>query len=104
MEKLKPIFSTVRYLELSGAASRFVVEFTKEIRPILLLFGSLDNESILKYSRCISTKEIFDDLNKRLNEAVAKNEAAWKATYQQVVQEVTKSAPQPQEKPEEKAN
>ena len=49
-------------------------------------------------------KEIFDDLNKRLNEAVAKNEAAWKATYQQVVQEVTKSAPQPQEKPEEKAN
>ena len=43
-------------------------------------------------------KEIFDDLNKRLNEAVAKNEAAWKATYQQVVQEVTKSAPQPQEK------
>ena len=61
MEQLKPIFSTFRYMELSGAASRFVVEFTKAIRPILQLFGSLDNESIMKYSRCISTKEIYDD-------------------------------------------
>jgi hypothetical protein len=47
-------------------------------------------------------KEIFEDLNKRLNEAVARNEAAWKATYQQVVAEVTKSS-QPQ-KPAEAAN
>ena len=47
-------------------------------------------------------KEIFEDLNKRLNEAVAKNEAAWKATYQQVVAEVTKSS-QPQ-KPADAAN
>ena len=36
-------------------------------------------------------KEIFDDLNKKLNEAVAKDEAAWKATYQAVVTEVTKN-------------
>ena len=47
-------------------------------------------------------KEIFEDLNKRLNEAVARNEAAWKQTYQQVVAEVTKSS-QPQ-KPADAAN
>ena len=47
-------------------------------------------------------KEIFEDLNKKLNEAVARNEAAWKQTYQQVVNEVTKSS-QPQ-KPADAAN
>ena len=41
-------------------------------------------------------KEIFDELNKKLNEAVAKDESAWKATYQEVVNEVTKAQPQPQ--------
>ena len=41
-------------------------------------------------------KEIFEDLNKKLNEATAKTEAAWKATYQEVVNEVTKAQPQPQ--------
>ena len=35
--------------------------------------------------------ETFVDLNKKLNEAVAKDEAAWKATYQEVVTEVTKN-------------
>ena len=44
-------------------------------------------------------KEIFDDLNKKLNDTTAKYEAAWKATYQQVVEEVTKSS-----KPAESAN
>ena len=44
-------------------------------------------------------KEIFDDLNKKLNEATAKNEAAWKNTYQQVVTEVTKN-----QQPAEPAN
>ena len=47
-------------------------------------------------------KEIFDDLNKKLNEATAKTEAAWKATYQEVVSEVTKAS-QPQQ-PAESAN
>ena len=47
-------------------------------------------------------KEIFDELNKKLNEAVAKDESAWKATYQEVVNEVTKAS-QPQ-KPAESAN
>ena len=47
-------------------------------------------------------KEIFDDLNKKLNEAVAKDEAVWKATYQEVVNEVTKAS-QPQQ-PAESAN
>jgi len=44
-------------------------------------------------------KEIFDDLNKKLNDTTAKYEAAWKATYQQVVEEVTKSS-----KPADSAN
>ena len=35
-------------------------------------------------------KEIFDDLNKRLNETAAKFENMWKAQYQKVVAEVTK--------------
>jgi len=37
-------------------------------------------------------KEIFDELNKKLNEATAKFESAWKNTYQQVVAEVTKNS------------
>ena len=44
-------------------------------------------------------KEIFDELNKKLNEATAKNEATWKNTYQQVVAEVTKN-----QQPAEPAN
>ena len=48
-------------------------------------------------------KEIFDDLNKKLNEAVAKDEAVWKATYQEVVNEVTKAS-QAQQQPAESAN
>ena len=44
-------------------------------------------------------KEIFDDLNKKLNDATAKFEAAWKKTYQQVVAEVTKN-----QQPAEPAN
>lgn len=36
-------------------------------------------------------KEIFEDLNNRLNTLAAKFENAWKATYQRVVQEVTKN-------------
>ena len=47
-------------------------------------------------------KEIFEDLNKKLNDATAKTEAAWKATYQEVVNEVTKAS-QPQQ-PAESAN
>ena len=47
-------------------------------------------------------KEIFEDLNRKLNEATAKTEAAWKATYQEVVNEVTKAS-QPQQ-PAESAN
>ena len=46
-------------------------------------------------------KEIFDDLNKKLNDATAKTESAWKATYQEVVNEVTKNQPQ---QPAEAAN
>ena len=43
-------------------------------------------------------KEIFDDLNGKLNNLVAKHEAAWKNVYQQVVAEVTKNqAPAPNE-------
>ena len=44
-------------------------------------------------------KEIFDDLNKRLNETAAKFENAWKSQYQKVVEEVTKG-----QKPAEPAN
>ena len=36
-------------------------------------------------------KEIFDDLNNKLNAAAAKFETTWKNTYQRVVQEVTKN-------------
>ncbi len=44
-------------------------------------------------------KEIFDDLNKRLNDGAAKFENMWKAQYQKVVEEVTKG-----QKPAEPAN
>ena len=43
-------------------------------------------------------KEIFDDLNAKLNNLVAKHEAAWKDIYQKVVAEVTKNqTPAPSE-------
>ena len=45
-------------------------------------------------------KEIFDDLNNRLNATAAKFENTWKQTYQRVVQEVTKN----QQPAAEKAN
>ena len=38
-------------------------------------------------------KEIFDNLNKKLNDTTAKYEAAWKQTYQKVVEEVTAQKP-----------
>ena len=44
-------------------------------------------------------KEIFDDLNNKLNESTAKYEATWKQIYQKVVEEVTKG-----QKPAEPAN
>ena len=44
-------------------------------------------------------KEIFDNLNKQLNEYTAKCEVAWKQTYQKVVEEVTAN-----QKPAEQAN
>ena len=54
-------------------------------------------------------KEIFDDLNNKLNAQVAKVETIWKGQYQRVVEEVTKNqkaAPEEapvEEKLEEKA-
>ena len=47
-------------------------------------------------------KEIFEDLNRKLNDATAKTEAAWKATYQEVVNKVTKASQSQQ--PAESAN
>ena len=44
-------------------------------------------------------KEIFEDLNNKLNSAAAKFENTWKNTYQRVVQEVTKN-----QQPAESAN
>ena len=42
-----------------------------------------------------SFKDIFDELNNKLNSFAAKAETAWKQTYQKVVEEVTKNQPQP---------
>ena len=39
-------------------------------------------------------KDIFDELNNKLNTFAAQAENAWKATYQKVVEEVTKNQPQ----------
>ena len=50
-----------------------------------------------------SFKDIFDELNNKLNNATAQAEAAWKQTYQKTVEEVTKGPEQPQQ-PAEKAN
>ena len=38
-------------------------------------------------------KDIFDELNDKLNKFAAQVEAKWKATYQRVVEEVTKNQP-----------
>ena len=44
-------------------------------------------------------KEIFDDLNNKLNATAAKFENTWKQNYQRVVTEVTKN-----QQPAEQAN
>ena len=44
-------------------------------------------------------KEIFDELNNKLNSTAAKFEGVWKQTYTRVVQEVTKN-----QQPAEQAN
>ena len=44
-------------------------------------------------------KEIFDDINNKLNSTAAKFEGIWKQTYTRVVQEVTKN-----QQPAEQAN
>ena len=49
-------------------------------------------------------KDIFDELNNKLNSATAQAEAAWKQTYQKTVEEVTKSQNQQPKDPAEKAN
>ena len=43
-----------------------------------------------------SFKDIFDELNNKLNSFAAGAEGAWKATYQKVVEEVTKNQRQPE--------
>ena len=48
-------------------------------------------------------KDIFDELNNKLNTAAAQAEGAWKQTYQRVVEEVTKNQNQPKAEAE-KAN
>ena len=49
-------------------------------------------------------KDIFDELNNKLNTAAANAEGAWKQTYQKVVEEVTKTQTQNQQEAAEKAN
>ena len=45
-------------------------------------------------------KDIFDELNNKLNTAAAQAETAWKQTYQKVVEEVTKNQkPTPEQQP-----
>ena len=51
-----------------------------------------------------SFKDIFDDLNNRLNTTAAKFETAWKQTYQRVVEQVTKNQQQAAAEAAEKAN
>ena len=49
-------------------------------------------------------KDIFDELNNKLNTATAQAEGVWKQTYQKVVEEVTKTQNENQQKAAEKAN
>ena len=49
-------------------------------------------------------KDIFDELNNKLNTYAAKVEAAWKATYAKVVEEVTKNQPKPQQPADNQIN
>ena len=49
-------------------------------------------------------KDIFDELNNKLNTATAQAEGVWKQTYQKVVEEVTKTQTENQQKAAEKAN
>ena len=49
-------------------------------------------------------KDIFDELNNKLNTFAAQAEGAWKMTYQKVVGEVTKGQPQPEQPADNQIN
>ena len=49
-------------------------------------------------------KDIFDELNDKLNKFAAQAEAAWKAVYGKVVAEVTKNQPQPEPPTDQQIN
>ena len=49
-------------------------------------------------------KDIFDELNDKLNKFAAQAEASWKAIYGKVVAEVTKNQPQPQQPTDQQIN
>ena len=49
-------------------------------------------------------KDIFDELNDKLNKFAAQAEAAWKAVYGKVVAEVTKNQPQPEQPTDQQIN
>ena len=49
-------------------------------------------------------KDIFDELNNKLNTFAAQAEGTWKMTYQKVVGEVTKGQPQPEQPADNQIN
>ena len=49
-------------------------------------------------------KDIFDELNDKLNKFAAQAETAWKAVYGKVVAEVTKNQPQPEQPTDQQIN
>ena len=62
MEKyqLKPRFSSYMYEQMSLACSHFVIEFNQRIKPLAILFGFGDDESIKKFLGSVSTREIYE--------------------------------------------
>lgn len=90
MEETKKQFPTMAshslYMDMRKMAFQFISEFSKEIMPILNLWGLNDEESINKFMRSLSTEDIYktakekDDQRLKLFEdfSKARGEDFWK--------------------------
>lgn len=55
------LFSVIMFNDLRSLASKYVLRFCNDLKPILLRLGLWDDEHILRYLRCDSLAEIFKD-------------------------------------------
>ena len=59
--EVKSLYSTFQYMDLSRNVTDFIVQFCREIEPLIELFGLWDDEHIRKYINSYSVEDIYAD-------------------------------------------